>query len=59
VLAESFMVKGGGYIGVGLGEGERDAVSHREILAVFPSLLKLHSLFQRRSALLRTAAAPT
>jgi len=53
------MVKGGGYIGVGLGEGERNAVSHREILAVFTSLLELHSEFPARSAILRTADALT
>jgi hypothetical protein len=29
------MVKGGGYIGVGLGKGERDAVGHKKILAGF------------------------
>jgi hypothetical protein len=59
MLAESLMVKGGGYIGVGLGEGERNAVSHREILAVFTSLLELHSEFPARSAILRTADALT
>jgi hypothetical protein len=32
VLAEGFVVKGGGYVGVGLGEGESHAVSHTEIL---------------------------
>src|ERR1039457_7375790 len=31
MLAERFVVKSGGYVGVGLGEGERHAVSHREI----------------------------
>jgi hypothetical protein len=41
VLAESLMVKGGSYVGVGLGEGERDAVSHREILAGFRGTLIL------------------
>jgi hypothetical protein len=35
------MVKGGSYVGVGLGEGERDAVSHREILAGFRGTLIL------------------
>ena len=32
VLAEGFVVKGGGDVGVGLGEGERHAVSHTRIL---------------------------
>ena len=32
VLAERFVVNGGGYIGVGLGEGESHAVSHKRIL---------------------------
>jgi hypothetical protein len=41
MLAESFMVKGGGYIGVGLGEGERNAVSHKKILAVFAGSMVL------------------
>ncbi len=35
VLAEGFLVKSGGNFGVGLGEGERHAVSHRRILAQF------------------------
>ena len=29
VLAEGFVVNGGGHIGIGLGEGQRHAVSHR------------------------------
>ncbi len=29
VLAEGFVVNGGGYIGIGLGEGQRHAVSHK------------------------------
>jgi hypothetical protein len=33
VLAEGFVVKSGGHFGVGLGEGERDAISHTTILA--------------------------
>jgi hypothetical protein len=32
VLAESFLVKSSGNVGVGLGEGERHAVSHKRIL---------------------------
>jgi hypothetical protein len=28
VLAERFVINGGGYIGIGLGEGQRHAVSH-------------------------------
>ena len=32
VLAESFLVNGGGHFGVGLGKGEGHAVSHTEIL---------------------------
>ena len=32
VLAEGFVVNGGGYLGVGLGEGKRHAVSHTRIL---------------------------
>jgi len=35
VLAEGFVIKGGGYVGVGLGEGESHAVSHTEILRHF------------------------
>ena len=35
VLAEGFVVKGGGDVGVGLGEGERHAVSHTGILRHF------------------------
>ena len=35
VLAEGFVVKGGGDFGVGLGEGERHAVSHKRILRHF------------------------
>ena len=35
VLAEGFVVKGGGNVGVGLGEGERHAVSHTGILRHF------------------------
>jgi hypothetical protein len=33
VLAEGFVVKSGGDVRVSLGEGERHAVSHTEILA--------------------------
>ena len=29
VLAEGFVINGGGYIGIGLGKGQRHAVSHR------------------------------
>ena len=34
VLAEGFLVNGGGNFGIGLGERQRHAVSHRSILAV-------------------------
>jgi hypothetical protein len=40
VLAESFLVKSSGHSGVGLGEGERDAISHIGILAPFETGLK-------------------
>ena len=33
VLAESFVVNGGGNFGIGLGEGQRHAVSHTRILS--------------------------
>jgi hypothetical protein len=33
VLAESFMIDGSGYFRIGLGKGEREAVSHTQILA--------------------------
>jgi hypothetical protein len=39
VLAEGFLVKSGGYVGVGLGEGERDAIGHMRILAFFPGVM--------------------
>jgi len=29
VLAEGFVVNGGGHIGIGLGEGQRHTVSHK------------------------------
>jgi len=33
MLAESFMIDGSGYVWIGLGKGEREAVSHTQILA--------------------------